>query len=177
MTDTAAASSRPASFGDLEMELATTRRMLERVPDEHWDWKPHEKSATLGRLATHLAEIPMLATFVAARDEFDAGGVNRWPDGAPTSRESVLAAFDRVSRGLTEAVNGVPGDAWGKTWQLKNAGQVFFSAPRAAALRTFGISHIVHHRAQLGVYLRLLDVPLPSTYGPSADEARAPVKD
>ncbi|HET7231072.1 MAG TPA: DinB family protein [Longimicrobium sp.] len=176
MTDTAATSTRPAAFGDLEPELANTRRVLERVPDEHWEWKPHEKSTPLGRLATHLAEIPMLAMFVASRDEFNVAGANRWPDGPPTNREGVLAAFDNAVRMLTQAVDAVAPDAWGKTWQLKAGDQVFFSAPRAAALRAFGISHMVHHRAQLGVYLRLLDVPVPAIYGPSADEGARPAK-
>jgi len=173
MSDTAA-TARPPAFGDMEHELATTRRLLERVPDEQWEWKPHEKSMTLGRLATHLAEIPMLATLVASRDEFNAGGANRWPDGPPTTRDALLAAFDQAVRGLTSAVDAVPGDAWGKTWQLKNGDQVFMALPRAAALRTFGISHIVHHRAQLSVYLRLLGIPVPGIYGPSADEGARP---
>lgn len=174
MTDTAAASTRPPAFGDLEPELSTTRRVLERVADEHWDWKPHERSKSLGALATHMAEIPFLASLVLSTDEFDAGG-DRWPQGKPASREQLLAAFDAAAAAVTSAITAVPADGWTKTWSLKNAGQVFLSMPRAAALRVLGINHLVHHRAQLTVYLRLLDIPVPSVYGPSADEARPPV--
>jgi uncharacterized damage-inducible protein DinB len=174
MTDTAAASTRPPAFGDLEPELATTRRVLERVADEHWDWKPHERSKSMGALATHLAEIPFLASKVLSADEFEAGGGNRWPQGAPTNREQLLAAWDAAAAAVTSAIAAVPADGWRTTWSLKNAGQVFMSMPRAAALRVLGINHLVHHRAQLTVYLRLLDIPVPSVYGPSADEMRPP---
>ncbi|HEU4557786.1 MAG TPA: DinB family protein [Longimicrobium sp.] len=176
MTDTAAApaaTTRPPAFGDLENELATTRRVLERVADEHWDWKPHEKSKSLGALATHVAEIPFLASLVLTTDEFNAAGANRWPQGAPTNREQLLAAFDAAATAVTSAIGSVPADGWGKTWQLRMGDQVFVSLPRAAALRVLGISHLVHHRAQLTVYLRLLNIPVPSVYGPSADEAPA----
>jgi uncharacterized damage-inducible protein DinB len=169
MTDTAApASTRPAAFGDLEPELATTRRVLERVPDEHWDWKPHEKSMSLGRLAGHLAELPWLGLSVVQEDVFDVATRQRPP--APAAREEALRLFDQGVAALVEAVNGAPGDAWGKTWSLQANGQQFLSMPRAAALRSMGISHPIHHRGQLTVYLRLLGVPVPSVYGPTADE-------
>jgi len=173
MTDTAAAPTRPPAFGDLEPELSTTRRVLERVADEHWGWKPHERSKSLGELATHMAEIPFLASKVLSTEEFDAGG-ERWPQGKPGSREQVLAAFDAATAAVTHAIAAVPGDGWTKTWSLKRGSEVFLSMPRAAALRVLGINHLVHHRAQLTVYLRLLDIPVPSVYGPSADEARPP---
>ena len=172
MTDTAAAppSSRPAAFGDLEQELATTRRVLERVPDEHWDWKPHEKSMSLGRLAGHLAELTFLALTVIQRDAFDVA-TDRPDTPAPANRAEVLAMFDRGASELVAAADALPADQWGHHWSLKAAGQVFISLPKAAALRSMGISHPVHHRGQLSVYLRLLGVPVPSIYGPSADEA------
>jgi uncharacterized damage-inducible protein DinB len=168
MTDTAAPSTRPVAFSDLEAELATTRRVLERVPDEHWDWKPHEKSMTLGRLAGHLAELPYLAVSVMQEDVFDVATRQRPP--SPASREEVLRAFDQGVAALAAAVDAAPADAWGQTWTLQAAGKVFISMPRAAALRSMGISHPIHHRGQLTVYLRLLDVPVPRVYGPSADE-------
>jgi uncharacterized damage-inducible protein DinB len=174
MTDTAAAPARPPAFGDLENELATTRRVLERVADEHWDWKPHEKSKSLGDLATHVAEIPFLASLVLTRDEFDAAGADRWPNGAPTNREQLLAAWDAATAAVSSAIGTVPADGWGNTWTLRAGDQVFLSMPRAAALRGLGISHLVHHRAQLTVYLRLLNIPVPSVYGPSADEGPRP---
>jgi uncharacterized damage-inducible protein DinB len=169
MTDTTAPpSSRPAAFGDLEQEMATTRRLLDRVPDEHWDWKPHEKSMTLGRLAGHLAELTYLAASVVRDDTFDVATAERPP--APANREEMLRSFDQGVAGLVATVNGAPADAWGQTWSLLAGGQVFISMPRAAALRLMGISHPIHHRGQLSVYLRLLGIPLPSVYGPTADE-------
>jgi len=169
MTDTAAApSTRPAAFGDLEPELATTRRVLERVPDEHWDWKPHEKSMTLGRIASHLAELPYLAVTILQRDEFDV--VNRPKTTPPANREEVLRAYDQGVAALVAAVDAAAPGSWGQTWALKAAGKTFISMPRAAALRSMGISHPIHHRGQLTVYLRLLGVPVPSVYGPTADE-------
>lgn len=170
MTDTAATSSRPKAFNDLEPELENTRRMLERVPDEHWDWKPHAKSKSVGQLATHLAEIPFLASLVLTTEDFDAQGANRWPDGPPQNREQLLAAFDAATAAVTGAVAGVPADGWTTVWRLRRGDAVFLQLPRVAALRVLGINHMVHHRAQLGVYLRLLDVPVPAIYGPSADE-------
>jgi len=171
MTDTAASpSSRPAAFGDLEGELATTRRVLERVPDEHWDWRPHEKSMTLGRLAGHLAELAFLGAAVVQRDSFDPSS-DRPAGAGPANREELLRTFDQAASALTSAVNGAAADAWGQTWQLTFQGQVFVSLPRAAALRLMAISHPIHHRGQLTVYLRLLGVPVPSIYGPTADEA------
>jgi uncharacterized damage-inducible protein DinB len=170
MTDTAAApTARPPAFGDLEHELANTRRVLERVPDEHWDWQPHEKSMTLGRIAGHLATLPWLGTQVLETDELDVRGAPRPP--APANREEVLRTFDETSSALVAAVNGAPREAWGQTWKLKAGGQVFLSLPRAGALRAMYISHTIHHRGQLTVYLRLLGVPVPGMYGPSADEA------
>ena len=169
MTDTAAAPSmRPPAFNDLETELANTRRVLERVPDEHWDWKPHEKSMTLGRIASHLAELPNLAVIALTRDEFDVR--DRPNTTPPASREEVLRAFDRAAEALVSAAGAVPADGWKQSWSLKANGQTFLTMSRAAALRAMGISHSIHHRGQLTVYLRLLDVAVPGLYGPSADE-------
>ena len=172
MTDTAApaATGRPPAINDLEPELANTRKVLERVPDEHWDWKPHEKSMSLGRLAGHLAELTFLGTTVVQREVFDVA-TDRPQTAPPANRDQVLAAFDQGSAQLVEAVNGAAADAWGQTWTLKASGQTFISMPKAAALRLMGISHPIHHRGQLSVYLRLLGVPVPSIYGPTADEA------
>ena len=170
MTDTAAApSTRPATFGDLDQELAATRRLLERVPDEHWDWKPHEKSMTLGRLASHLAELTFLGVVVVQRDAFDVA-TDRPDTPKPSNRGEVLAQFDQGASALQAAADAAPADAWGRTWSLSASGNVFISMPKAAAFRLMAISHPIHHRGQLTVYLRMLDVPLPSIYGPTADE-------
>ncbi|HSU13732.1 DinB family protein [Longimicrobium sp.] len=169
MTDTAAApSARPLAFNDLEPELANTRRALEQVPDEHWDWKPHEKSMTLGRIASHIAELPHLAIIALTRDEFDVADPRDAPK--PTNREELLRAFDQAAASLVATVNAVPAEGWKQTWSLKAQGRTFLTMTRAAALRAMGISHSIHHRGQLTVYLRLLDVPVPGLYGPSADE-------
>ena len=169
MTDTAAApSARPAAFGDLEHELANTRKVLARVPDEHWNWKPHEKSMSLGGLAGHLAQLPWLAVSVMQHDEFDARSGNRPPP--PANQEEMSRTFEAGAAALIEAVNSASAEAWGQTWSLKAGGQTFVSMPRAAARRLMGISHPIHHRGQLTVYLRLLGIPVPGIYGPSADE-------
>jgi uncharacterized damage-inducible protein DinB len=167
MTDTAAPAA-PAVPGDLDHELRSTRRVLERVPDEHWSWKPHAKSGSLGELAAHLAQLTFFAGLMLSGDEFDVA--NAGPRPTPANREELLALFDRGADGLRAAVAGLPAEKWGETWSLKAGGNTFLSAPRAGALRTMGISHIIHHRGQLTVYLRLLDVPVPGLYGPSADE-------
>lgn len=169
MTDTAAppASTRPPALNDLEPELANTRKVLERVPDEHWDWKPHEKSMSLGALAAHLAMLPWLARLVLDQDEVDVTGPR--PD-APKNREELLRTFDELSSALVASANALPAESWRQTWTLKGNGRVFMSHPRVAALRIMYISHTIHHRGQLTVYLRLLGVPLPGIYGPSADE-------
>lgn len=170
MTDTAATpTARPAAFGDLDQELVNTRRLLERVPDEHWAWQPHEKSMTLGRIAGHLAELPYFAVTMLKTDVFDVA-TDRPDTPAPANRDELLAAFDQAASALTAAVDATPADAWGQTWSLAAGGKVFIAVPRAAALRSMGISHIVHHRGQLTVYLRLLGIPVPGLFGPSADE-------
>jgi uncharacterized damage-inducible protein DinB len=169
MTDTAAVpATRPPAFNDLEQELRNTRRVLEKVPDEHWDWKPHAKSMSLGRIAAHLAELPHLAVIALTRDEFDVR--DRPPSTPPANREEVLRAFDQAAEALTAAANAVPAEGWKESWSLKANGQTFLTMSRAAALRAMGLSHSIHHRGQLTVYLRLLDVPVPGLYGPSADE-------
>jgi uncharacterized damage-inducible protein DinB len=170
MTDTVTTPNRPAGLADLEQELATTRRVLERVPDEHWDWRPHEKSMSLGRLAGHLAELTFLALTVVKTDAFDVA-TDRPNRPAPANRAEVLAMFDHGASELQAAMDALPADQWGNHWALKAAGEVFVSLPKVAALRSMGISHPIHHRGQLSVYLRLLDVSVPSIYGPSADEA------
>jgi uncharacterized damage-inducible protein DinB len=161
--------SRPACFDDVEQEFATTRRVLERVPDEHWEWTPHEKSMTLGRLSSHLLELVYLATAVVQRDSFDPGADRPLMTGIG-NRDQLLRAFDEATQAFQAAFAAAPADAWRQTWQLTFGGQVFVSLPRAAALRLMGLSHPIHHRGQLTVFLRLLGVPVPSVYGPSADE-------
>lgn len=155
---------------ELRREAATTRKMLERVPEDKMSWRPHEKSMTLGRLAGHLAELPSLVASVVTRDEVDFAADNYQPFEASNTAE-LLEKFDRNVAGAAEALKGQEDEHLLKPWRLKRNGQVLFELPRAAVLRTMGLNHVIHHRGQLSVYLRLLDVPLPSVYGPTADEA------
>ncbi|HET9985010.1 MAG TPA: DinB family protein [Longimicrobiales bacterium] len=168
MSDTAAATpARTSAFGDLEHELAGTRRVLERVPEEHWSWRPHDKSMSLSRMATHLIEVLRIAESAATADRFDLAH-EHVPD--PAGREELLRRFDEAAERLLGGVRAVQPEAWSQPWALVRGEQVLRTVPRAAALRSFGVNHHLHHRGQLTVYLRLLGVPVPGLYGPSADE-------
>ena len=156
---------------ELRREAATTRRMLERVPEEKLAWSPHEKSMTLGRLAGHIAELPSLVAATLTQDEVDFAAGNYQPFVASNVSE-LLEKFDRNVAQAAELLQAQADDEHMlKTWRLKRNGQVLFEMPRVAVLRSMGLNHIIHHRGQLSVYLRLLEVPLPSVYGPTADEA------
>lgn len=153
---------------ELQQEAATTRKMLERVPEASFAWQPHEKSMTLGRLAAHVAGLygTWLKTTLS-QDEFDLA------DSLPLKAESVsdiLVAFDQNVADAIELLRAQSDERLFMTWRLKRGSQVLFEMPRWAVLRSMVINHIIHHRGQLSVYLRLLDVPLPSVYGPTADE-------
>jgi uncharacterized damage-inducible protein DinB len=156
-------------YADLDQELAATRRVLERVPFEHWDWKPHDKSFSLGRLATHLAELPRFAEVIASTDELDMAA-NPFPTSRIASKEELLALFDGRAETMRQVVASLDAEQLAQKWRLKMGDMVFLDAPRSLLLRQHGVSHPVHHRAQLTVYLRLLNVPVPGLYGPSADD-------
>lgn len=160
---------KKAILGDLDQEVANTRRVLERVPDEHFAWKPHEKSMTLGALSAHLENILFWQQRILEHHEFDLAATPP-PRTIPETRDELLRAFDERKAALDEAVARADDASLGATWTLRRGDQVIFARPRAAVLRGMGINHMVHHRGQLTVYLRLLDVPVPATYGPSADE-------
>jgi uncharacterized damage-inducible protein DinB len=168
-TPTTAAPIAQLAFGDLAHELASTRRLLERVPDGRNDWAPHAKSMTLGRLAAHVADMPHFALAIVERDELDLlAGDHRSPAAATTTER--LAHFDAGVAALTTAVAALDADALARVWTLRRGAHVVLAQPRGALVRVMGINHLVHHRGQLQVYLRLLDVPVPGLYGPSADE-------
>ncbi len=159
-------------IGEFDQEMGNTRKTLERVPEDKFDWKPHEKSTSLGGLATHLANIPSWTVNTFTQDELDLA-----PPGAPPfrleqakSRAALLEAFDKNVAEGRAALLKASNESWGQDWSLLSGGKKIFAMPRAAVMRSFVMSHMIHHRAQLGVYLRLLDVPVPSIYGPSADE-------
>ncbi|TCM93090.1 putative damage-inducible protein DinB [Paenibacillus sp. BK033] len=155
--------------GDAEHELTITRRILERLPDEHMAWKPHEKSMTLGGLATHLINLLNWQAGILLSPELDMSTVSGRRE-ALQKREDILAEYDANSAKIIKLLDECDEEKLGEEWTLRNGDYIILRQPRAIALRSFGLSHMVHHRAQLGVYLRLLDIPVPGLYGPSADE-------
>jgi uncharacterized damage-inducible protein DinB len=151
--------------------MATTRTLLERVPGDKTAWKPHPKSMALGRLSMHLAELPQWVGVTLRQTEIDVNPVEG-PGFVSKPFEStpvMLAAFDANTKAAREVLAATPDSDFFVPWSLKNAGKVEFTMPRVAVLRSFVMNHIVHHRGQLSVYLRLNDVPVPSIYGPTAD--------
>lgn len=157
-------------YADLDLELAATRRVLERVPFEHWGWKPHQKSFSLGRLATHLAELPRFAEVIASTEELDMAD-SGMPPSQVNSNEELLALFDDRAARMRNVITALDEKVLAGHWKLRVGETVYLDAPRALLLRQHGISHPIHHRAQLTVYLRMLEVPVPGMYGPSADDA------
>jgi uncharacterized damage-inducible protein DinB len=156
-------------FPDLESELATTRRMLERVPNGNNDWRPHAKSRTLGELATHLAQLPGFGILMATRNEFD-GLAPRPPQPMLLTSAERVRAFEEMSKQLRAVLQQMTWDQANAPWKLRLGDKVVASAPRTQILRTVFVTHSAHHRAQLGVYLRMLETPVPWSYGRSADE-------
>lgn len=156
-------------LGDIPGELANTRRLLECVPDERFDWKAHEKSWPIGGLANHLSQIPAWHTMVLASDELDLATLPDRPE-PPTTMAPILAQFDENAARLEAAMEEVDDAALAETWTLRMGDHVIVSGPRAVVLRQVAVSHMAHHRGQLTVYLRLLDIPVPQTYGPTADD-------
>lgn len=156
-------------LGELEREAAATRSMLERIPRERLSWQPHEKSMSVARLASHLADILGYASGVLGASEIDLDTVPR-PATAETVAE-VLERFDRNVAAAGAALRDCADSHLLEKWRLASGGRLLFEAPRIAALRGFVLSHAIHHRGQLSVYLRLLEVPLPQVYGPTADES------
>ena len=157
---------------ELRQEAKTTRRLLERVPEESFGWKPHEKSMTLGRLAAHVAELPELIIPALTQPELDFASGEFKPFN-PESTAGLLEKFDRNIEAAAGLLEKQPDDRMGEKWRLRSGDHVLFEMPRALVVRFVGLNHVIHHRGQLSVYLRLLDVPLPSIYGPSADESGA----
>ena len=153
---------------EMSQEAATTRRLLERVPAQHLAWKPHVKSMTMGRLATHIAEIPGWVSTILDKDGFDVGASNYTPQTAGSVAE-VLEMFDRSIAAAEAAIRRQTMDRLSATWRITKQGQLMVEMPRMGVIRSLLLNHLIHHRGQLSVYLRLKDVPLPSIYGPTAD--------
>jgi len=153
---------------ELKQEAVNTKRMLERIPEDKLSWKPHEKSTALGRLAYHIAELPNWIIRAIEADGFDLA-----ESGKPVVPETVKQIMEEYEELWPKAVallETTSDEFLDTPWKLKRGGQIMWEAPRRVMIRNFGLNHIIHHRAQLGVYFRLLDVPLPPTYGPTADE-------
>lgn len=158
-------------IGELEHEANTTRKVLERIPAEIFDYKPHEKSMTMSRLATHVAEMVNWITVTCTSSELDFAAGDYQPFEAKTTKELVEYLNKNVAEAL-EALKNTSDEAMREDWTLKNGEAVYFTMPKIATLRTFCFNHIWHHRGQLSVYLRLNDIPVPEIYGPSADEGQ-----
>jgi uncharacterized damage-inducible protein DinB len=159
---------RDVLIPEFEHEMKNTRRTLERVPEDKLSWKPHDKSMSLGHLARHVAEIPSWAAPTIEQDELNMAGYK--PPAEPKTRQEILDIFDANVKAARISLGKLEDAHLGKPWALKGGDQVYFTMPKGGVLRGFVFSHLIHHRAQLGVYLRLLNVPVPSIYGPSADE-------
>jgi len=155
--------------GEIAQEAATTKRVLERVPTEKLTWKPHPRSMSLGQLAMHVATIPGGICRLAQVDEFEIDPANFNPP-VPQSSEEILAALDASVLAAQEYLGGVTESSATGMWCAKVNGKKVMSMPRAAMLRAIMLNHWYHHRGQLSVYLRLLEIPVPSIYGPSADD-------
>jgi uncharacterized damage-inducible protein DinB len=156
---------------EFDHETCTTRALLERVPEEKAEWKPHAKSMSIGQLAMHIANLPQWAPMILQRTEFDTnppGGQSvRTPSFVASAQ--LLELFDDSVSSARALLARTSDGEFMVQWTLKSGGRTMFSMPRAAVFRSFVLNHAVHHRGQLSVYLRLLDVPLPSIYGPTAD--------
>ena len=161
-----------ALLPEFDVEMANTRKTLERVPDDKLGWKPHEKSGTMAWLAGHLANLPSWIGITLERDSFDMAPPEGQPPPPPqpTSTAEILETFDKNVAAARAAIAGASDEAFFKPWSLLSGGNTIFTMPKTAVLRSFVMNHSIHHRAQLGVYLRLNDVAVPSIYGPSADE-------
>jgi len=159
---------KDAVLAEYDHEMATTRKLLDRLPDDKLSWKPHEKSMSLGGLATHLGQIPHWTDTILNQPSFELDGAALHID-AKTSRAEILTAFDAVVQSARTCLDKSDAE-YLAMWSLTRGGREMFSMPRVAALRTFVLYHIVHHRGQLSVYLRLNGVPVPAIYGPTADE-------
>ncbi|HEV7787088.1 MAG TPA: DinB family protein [Thermoanaerobaculia bacterium] len=155
---------------EFDMEMANTRRTLERVPTDKFGWQPHAKSFAMGKLATHLATLPTWTGVTLATSELDLALPFDQPK--PATTEEVLELFDKNVADAHAVLAGAADDSvFFQPWTLKNGEHVIFTLPKIAVLRGFVVNHMIHHRGQMTVYLRLNDIPVPSIYGPSADES------
>ena len=153
---------------ELEQESATTKRVLDRVPGDKLDWKPHDKSFSLGQLAFHVASSPASISEMISVDEFPIP--DSFDQDAPTSLEQIHTAWQEGLSTINTVLNDMDDGTARSTWKATKNGNTIMEIPKVAVARVLLLNHMYHHRGQLTVYLRLLDIPVPSTYGPSADE-------
>ena len=152
---------------ELDQEAQTTRSLLERINDDHLTWRPHAKARTLGELALHVAMIPGAIAELAMQDQAQAP---KFVDPSPNSSKEILATHDDSIAKAMQTLNGVSDERLKTSWRLMQGDREIFSQPKLGLLRSVMLNHWYHHRGQLSVYLKQLDVPIPSIYGPSADE-------
>lgn len=156
---------------EFDYEMANTRKTLERVPDDKFDWKAHNKSFSMGSVASHLSNLPSWTSLIISQDEFDMAPAGQPAKTPPChSRQEVLEVFDKNVAAARQSLESENDEHIFRNWKLLSGGHEVLSMPRVAVLRGFVMNHMIHHRAQLTVYLRLNDIPVPSLYGPSADE-------
>src|SRR5688572_4014796 len=173
MSSTAAISNNIASalIAEMQHEAQVTRTCLERIPAEKFDWKPHEKSMAFGQLASHIAEMFGWTPPTMEKAELDFATMDYKPY-EPKTNDDLLEFFDKNVSEAIETLKNSPDERFMETWTMKNGEKVYFTMPKIAVMRSFVMSHIIHHRGQLSVYLRLNDIAVPSIYGPSADEGQ-----
>jgi len=161
---------KEALITEFDHEMAVTRQLLERLPEAAFAWKPHEKSMSLGGLATHLSQIPHWGHSILMRDGYDLVDDNAGHAAEKQTVAEVLRTFDAHTSEVRKSLSERTDAELSKPWALKRGGHLVMSMPKAGALRRFLFNHLVHHRGQLSVYLRMQNVPLPPIYGPTADE-------
>ena len=161
-----------ALLPEFDQEMASTRKTLERVPEDKFDWRPHPKSFTMIALGTHIANMVGWTVDIIEKDSFDVAppGTPPYKEEPVASKKELLERFDKAVTGARAAIAGASDEHFMANWTFLQGGKTVFAMPRIVCLRSFIMSHTIHHRAQLGVYLRLNDIPVPAIYGPSADE-------
>jgi uncharacterized damage-inducible protein DinB len=161
---------KDAFIAELKYESSLTKKMLERVPFDKKEWKPHEKSMTLGRLATHIAETSHWISDIINIDDYDFEKDFNFNPRTASSTEELLEIFQTLLDKALADLSGMKDEDFSKRWIVRRGEQVMYNTPKKVAVRAWALNHMIHHRGQLSVYLRLLDVPVPGMYGPSADE-------
>lgn len=157
---------------ELKEEAEKTKKLLERVPEKSFNWKPHEKSFILSRLASHIAELPGWISYILDVDELDFGKMNYIPPVVITTSDILKLHDENVIKGV-ESLKKATDEEFSKNWTMRNGEMIYFTRQKFDVLKDFSYNHLYHHRGQLTVYLRMLDVPLPGIYGPTADEQMA----